>query len=95
MERPVKLYYGSPERESLCRITKADIEASAKRVFRYGKTKAHVRKALDILIAEDAEECVPASDRAFAAFAGITFADLGVIMRYQEALVYKCEKWRQ
>ena len=94
-ERPIKLWNGTPERLAVCRTTLNKAEAFAKKHLRSDFSKSNVRRALMSALAPDGVECVSSDDPRFAAFLALTADDLGVILRYQENLLYSCERWKQ
>jgi hypothetical protein len=95
MERKIKLWSGTPERNSVCRLSKEESTQLAVALVANKFSKKYAHKIVNYALAEDKLECVRADAQAFAAFAGITFQDLGVLLRYQEALLYSCERWKQ
>lgn len=93
LERPVKLYSGSPSRQAMCRRTKESLAKFVKSNAQHTNTKNYARQVINQIIAEDGIECVKADSQAFGAMVGIPADDLRVLLQYQENLLYKCEKW--
>lgn len=95
MERPVKFYSGNPEKMAMCRNTKEQlaeyiVDAASKEI-----TKQVAKGIVNAILAEDVQECILSSSDAFKTLAGVPWDDIGVMLRYQENLVFSCEKWKE
>lgn len=95
MERPIKMWSGTPERGSICRLTQSQVGNMVHAIAQFTRTKSYASKVLARAMAADAFECIRAEDPKFATFAGITFDDLRVLLQYQENLLYSCERWKK
>ncbi len=95
MERPVKLWNGTPERQSLCRTSVDKAVAFAKKHLARDLSKSSAAKYMRSALLQDAVECIGANQKEFAAFVALTAEDLGVLLRYQENLLFSCQKWKQ
>jgi hypothetical protein len=78
----------------MCRTTVAKAVSFAKRSLVSDTSKAYVSKVMQAALVKDAVECVRADQKEFAAFVGLTADDLGVLLRYQESLIFNCAKWK-
>lgn len=95
LERPIKLYTGTPSRIAICRLTKAQVAGFAKSVAQHQRTKAYADKVVNAALVRDALECIAADSAKFSEFVGIHADDLRVLLQYQENLLYSCERWKQ
>lgn len=93
MERPVKLFNGAPERGAVCRLSKKAIARVAKKLLKTREAKDQVSDVVKVMFAPDEIDCVSASSREFASYGCYTFSDIGVMLRWQEALLHSCDKW--
>lgn len=94
MERPIKLYNGTPSKLALCRLTKGQVAGFAKSIAQHSRTKAYADRVVRAALALDALECIRADEAKFSEFVGIHADDLRVILQYQENLLYSCQKWK-
>lgn len=94
-ERKVKLYNGAPEMNGICRLSRSAIKRFASRQLKTQAGKDSVATAVKEGFAVDPKEieCVRADSREFARYGCYAFDDIGVILRWQEALLHTCEKW--
>lgn len=83
MERPIEVWNGAPERGGICRINASVLSQRL-------DIPEHV---LAPIIAEGVE-CIPATDPKFQEYGCMSFDDMGVIRRWEEALLNRCEKWK-
>lgn len=84
MERPISVWNGAPEVGGICRI---NAESLAKKL---NIPENILREAI-----ADGIECIQATDDRFKEYGCMTFDDIGVIRRWEEALLQQCEKWKQ
>lgn len=94
MERRIKVYNGAPEYVAVCRTPRAAIAAHARAEARTQAFKQGANDWIKENIAPEELECVPASSPEFARFVGIPAEDFGVLLRYQETLINRCERWK-
>jgi len=96
MERDIKIYNGAPEVAGICRKNRVTVASNISQELKTSIAKEAVKKTLENNIAPDtASDCVSANSADFKKYAGISFQDLGVILRYIENLTYSCERWKK
>jgi hypothetical protein len=95
MERPIKQFQGAPEVGGICRMTKEDLTRFAKKSVKTDLAKKHVPQVVGQMLAPNGMECVDAREKKFARYGCYSFDDIAVMLRYQENLLYSCEKWKQ
>jgi hypothetical protein len=95
LERPVKLYNGTPSKLGVCRLTKGQVTAWAESIAQHQTSKAYAGKVINRALAVDALECIRADSAAFKGVIGILADDFRVLLQYQENLLYSCAKWKQ
>lgn len=83
MERPVEVWNGAPEHGGICKINASVLSQRL-------NIPEHV---LAPIIAEGVD-CMPATDPRFQSYGCMTFDDIGVIQKYTETLLNRCEKWK-
>ncbi len=93
MERPVKLYNGVPERGAICRLSQSAIARVAKKMLAEDESKRQVDRAVKMIFAADEIECIESTEKKFSSYGCYSFSDIGVMLRWQEALLHSCEKW--
>lgn len=76
-------------------MTRAEIAALAKRALKSDAAKSQVNAIVRQGFAKDGKNCIRADDPEFAKFGAFSFSDIGVILRYEEDLIYSCERWKQ
>lgn len=95
MEHAVKLYIGDPASGQICRLTKSAIVKWAKKSLAREESKQYVNAAVREMFKPDDVECIDARDPKFKVFGAYSFEDISVMLRYQENLLYSCERWKQ
>lgn len=95
MEHPVKLYNGAPEVGGICRLKQAAIAKWAKKNLAQEESKKYVNAAVKQMFSEDDVECIDAKSDKFKSYGCYSFEDIRVMLRYEENLLYSCEKWKQ
>lgn len=95
MERKIKLWNGTPERSAMCRTAVTKAVAFARKHLKQDASKSYAGQVVRAALVDDAVECIKSDDSKFAAFVGLTADDLGVLLRYQENLLYQCAEWKQ
>lgn len=95
MERKIEIWNGAPEYEGICRKT----SPAVKEFIESESSRADIRNysgqiVATMLKADDGFVCIPASSEEFKEFGAIRFDDIGVILRYTETLINRCEKWK-
>lgn len=95
LERPVKLYNGAPEVNGICRLTKPAIARIAKKALKTDDAKSQVNAVVKEMFAPDEVECIRADDRKFSNYGCYSFSDIAVMLRWQENLLYSCDRWKQ
>lgn len=83
MERPIEVWNGAPERGGICRINASVLSQ-----------RLNIPEHVLAPVLAEGVECIPATDPRFQEFGCITFDDIGVIQRYTETLLNRCEKWK-
>lgn len=85
MEKKIAIWNGAPEKAGICRMTQDAVSKQS------GYSKPLVAK----VFSNNGEiVCIEATDPAFARFGAMTFDDIGVLQRYIETLLNRCEKWK-
>lgn len=95
MERKIKQWNGAPEMGGICRMSRDDLAKLAKRALKTDLAKSQVRKIVKEGFAPDGVECIRADDPKFAEYGAYSFKDIAVLLRYQENLLFSCERWKQ
>lgn len=72
-----------------------EIARVAKKNLRSDEAKTQVKALVKNGFSSDEVECIRADDPEFAKYGGISFSDLGVLLRFQEDLLFSCERWKQ
>lgn len=83
MERPIEVWNGSPENGGICRINAAVLSR-----------RLNIPEHILAPILAEGVDCIPANDERFKEFGCMTFEDMGVIRRWEETLLDRCEKWK-
>lgn len=94
MERRIKVYNGAPEYGAVCRVPRGNVAARAKLEARTEAFRQGADEWVTANLWPDTLECVSAHSPEFVRFVGIPTDDFGVILRYQETLVNRCERWK-
>lgn len=84
MEHPILVWNGSPENSGVCRYKTEEL----------APLLAGSTDYFDVQGATRAYTCIKASSKDFRKFAGISFDDLGTILRYNETLKHSCRVWK-
>lgn len=95
LEHPVKMYLGAPEVGGICRLKKSAIARLAKKYLAKDESRNQVDSAVSVMFSKDEIECVDARSNEFKSYACYSLEDNRVLLRYQENLLYSCEKWKQ
>lgn len=93
LEHPVKFWNGTPERSAVCRTSSKKVIAFVQRELITDTARQQAATAIREALARDQVECVAADSEAFGGFVALTFEDIGALLRFQENLLFKCEKW--
>jgi hypothetical protein len=93
MEHPIKLYNGQPNLRAMCRTSQFQALVFARHALKRSASVKYADRVIKAALEADARECIESNNPAFAGLAGITFEDLGVLLRFQEELLYSCKKW--
>jgi len=87
MRNPVKVWNGSPERGSICRINSDKVSQET------GIPKNIVKQVVANVSTQI--DCIDAYDDQFKKYACMTFDDLGSLYEYSERLINSCQRWKR
>lgn len=85
MERKISIWNGCPEQDGICRLDLPAVQAKAQAL---GASQA-IQDWIVVNIDGRKVDVIPAKGEAFKKYAGISFDDLGVILKYIDSLQRK------
>lgn len=97
MERKIEVWNGAPEYGAICRKNAPDVKAFIESESSRADIRDYSGKIVATMIKEPGNgfRCITTDSPEFAEFGAIRFDDIGVILRYTETLINRCERWKQ
>lgn len=94
MDHPVQVYYGVHQKRAMCPATRAQVARWVTALAKQKLSKKYAARVVYAALKPDALECIGSDQEAFDTLIALPSADFEAVLKFQEDLLYSCEKWK-
>lgn len=94
MDHPVQVYYGVHQKSAMCPATRASVARWVTSLAKKKLSKKYAAMVVYAALKPDALECIKANQEAFDTLIALPTADFEAVLKFQEDLIYSCERWK-